>query len=176
MAATIQVAGPTKIVVSTPAADSILGYSDNDNLPSITFTDNQHEIKTVLSGNVPEEIVMTGTSARISVALVKWDENVLGELLKKQRGAYNYGTVGKRLTGGASAATFNLKIVSVGDASNLYEFGAAFLMSDSVVDSQWGNRERVLTLNFMAIPYTSGNPAVTQLFVYDNGSNFTPPT
>lgn len=173
MATTIQVAGPTKIVVSVPAADSILGYSDNDNLPSITFTDNQHEVKTVLSGNVPEEIVMTGTSARISVALVKWDENVLGELLAQQRGAYNYGTVGRRLTGGATPATFSLKVESVGNVTNLYEFGAVFLMSDGIVDSQWGNRERVLTLNFMAIPYTVEN--TTTLFTYDNGDNFTPP-
>jgi hypothetical protein len=35
-------------------------------------------------------------------------------------------------------------------------FERAYLVSDGVNDSQWGNRERVLTLNFHAIPNSDG--------------------
>ena len=171
MATTIQVAGPTKVMWNS----TLLGYSDNDNLPSITFTDNLHEVKTVVSGAVPEEIVVTGTSARISLALVKWDEAVLANLLKEQRAAYNNATVGRLLASGS-----HIKALRVGNIAdtNYYNFPTVYLQSDSVVDSQWGNRERVLTLNFMAIPQvtTAGDPPVTtyKLFDYVN-AGFTPP-
>jgi len=172
MATTIQVAGPTKVMLN----EQLLGYSDNDNLPSITFTDNTHEIKTVLSGAVPEEIVVTGTSARISVALIKWDENVLATALESLRGQYNSAEVGRLLSAGNFLLP--LRVGNLGDTM-YYDFPTVFLQSDSIVDSQWGNRERVLTLNFMALPQTTttGNPPVTtvKLFDYVN-AGFTPPT
>lgn len=186
MATTIQVAGPTQIIVNRGgenAANEVLGYSDNDNLPSITFTDNLHEIKTVLSGNVPEEIVVTGTMARISVALVKWDEVVLANLLKQQRKKYNDASVGRRLvtTANNTTSVFLLRVASVEASSGTpimyYDFPASYLVSDGVVDSQWGNRERVMTLNFHAIPKstTVNNVTTTKLFDYVN-AGFTAPT
>lgn len=72
MATAIYVPGPTQVLINS----SVLGYSDNDNLPAIQFTDFQHEVKTVLSGQAPEEVVLQGTVARISIALVKWDPDV----------------------------------------------------------------------------------------------------
>jgi len=155
MATSILVAGPTSISVTVAGTTSVLGYSDNDNLPSIQFTDHQHEVKTVLRGNVPEEIVMQGTSARISLALVKWDEAVLTSLLAEQRGSATVPVVGRRLV--ANADTFVVTIASTIVGSTMaYSFGACYLLPDSVGDSQWGNRERVLTLNIAAIPTTAG--------------------
>lgn len=183
MATTIQVAGPTKITVTlATGGEQLLGYSDNDNLPSIAFTDNMHEVKTVLSGNVPEEIVLTGTSARISVALVRWDEDVAAKILKQQRAAYNIATVGRKLVQTTSNTTsvFNLRIASVEMSGQnpvmYYDFPASYLLSDGVVDSQWGNRERVLTLNFNAIPKATTVSGVTtyKLFDYVN-AGFTAP-
>jgi len=186
MATTIQVAGPTQIIVNRggeSATNEVLGYSDNDNLPSITFTDNLHEIKTVLSGNVPEEIVLTGTTARISMALVKWDEDVLAKLLKQQRKKYNDATVGRKLIATATNATstFLIRIASVETNSGVplmyYDFPACYMVNDGVVDSQWGNRERVMTLSFQAIPKstTTSGVTTTRLFDYVN-VGFTAPT
>jgi len=155
MATTIQVPGPTVVSVG----ESVLGYSDNDTLPSITFTDHIREIKTVQSGEAPEEIVLTNTTARVSVSLVKWDETVLSAFLGTQRGEEGNTTVGRRLIGGSGTTALTIKSVST---TTQYVFETAFLPNDGVQDSQWGNRERVLTLNFMAIP----NPEDNLLFTY----------
>lgn len=153
MATTLQIAGPTTVSVTIGAGSiATLGYSDNDNLPSFSFTDNQHEVRTVLSGMVPEEIVLVGTSARISLALVKWDETVLTSILANQRGTYNASPVGRRIV--SNSAVFVLTIE--GDDGSTVVFPSAYLQQDGVSDSQWGNRERVLTLNLMAIPNSEG--------------------
>lgn len=154
MPATIQVPGPSVVKIGA----NILGYSDNDTLPTISFTDHQHDVKTVLSGDVPEEIVLRGTEARISVALVKWDETYLASMLATQRGAAGSSPVGRRIIG--SSASFALSIESVGGTQK-FAFSTAFLMPDGQNDSQWGNRERVLTLNFRAIPATAGGTLYT---------------
>ncbi len=157
MAALIYVAGPTKVEINDGTGLAVLGYSDNDNLPAIQFTDHQHEVKTVVSGAAPEEIVLQGLTARISVALVKWDQDVLDDMLVRQRGLVNEVTVGRRIV--ANTGYFGLKISSIANGSG-YEFAYAFLQPDGLGDSQWGNRERVLTLAFNAIP----NPTTGQLF------------
>jgi len=159
MATTIQVAGPTTISVEvTGGSVAVLGYSDNDNLPSIQFQDTQHDVRTVLSGQIPEEIVLTGTMARISLALVKWDEDVLNTILLSQRGTSAANNpVGRRLV--SNNATFALTIE--GDDGSTYVFGTCYLQPDGVGDSQWGNRERVLTLALNAIT-TAG----TNLYTY----------
>jgi hypothetical protein len=154
MATTIQVPGPTG-VYGGAAGTTLFGYSDNDNLPTITVTDHQHEIKTVLSGNAPEEVVQVGLTARISVALVKWDESTINTMLVANRGSTVQGkaAVGTRLVG--QSKTFKLVVKSEGTGGQ-YEFPRAYVVSDGQIDSQWGNRERVLTLNFMAIPDGTG--------------------
>lgn len=149
MAALIYVPGPTQVIVN----GSTIGYSDNDNLPAIQFTDFQHEVKTVLSGQAPEEVVLQGTVARISLALVKWDASVYNTLLATQRGAYNSSPVGRRII--SDNASVELQIDSVSGTQN-YTFEHAFLQPEGTGDSQWGNRERVLTLNFMAITGPNG--------------------
>lgn len=160
MAIEIYVPGPTSIYVATsPGTYVQLGLSDNDNLPSIQFTDHQHDVKTVTSGAVPEEIVLQNTEAAVTVALVKWDDVVLNNLLIDQRGAAYTPVVGRRLVSGN--AFFGLQIRSVAAGNPGYTFTHAFLRSDSVGDSQWGNRERVLTLNFRCIPNPSTNVLCT---------------
>lgn len=151
MASTLQIAGPCEIFVGGVQ----LGYSDNDNLPSVSFTDHVHEVKTVLSGANPEEIVTHGTSARISVALVKWDQAVLNTMLIACRGA-TQGTsvVGQLQIGGSHTQTVVLKSLT-GGASSQYSFSRCYLTGDAITDSQWGNRERVLTLTFNAVPNAS---------------------
>lgn len=153
--ATIYVPGPTVVKIGS----NVLGYSDNDNLPAIQFTDHQREIKTVLSGDVPEEVVLQGTSARISVALVKWDQTVYNNMLATLRGGSSTTpTVGARVV--YNEASVVLNIASVGQ-SMAYQFPVAYFQPDSAGDTQWGNRERVLTLAFSAIPDSGG-----QLFTY----------
>lgn len=149
MAALIYVPGPTQVIIN----GSTIGYSDNDNLPAIQFTDFQHEVKTVLSGQAPEEVVLQGTVARISLALVKWDASVYNTLLATQRGSYNASPVGRRII--SDNASVELQIDSVSGTQN-YTFEHAFLQPEGTGDSQWGNRERVLTLNFMAINGPNG--------------------
>lgn len=162
MATAIYVPGPTTIHVNTGAGLTELGLSDNDNLPSIQFTDHQHDVKTVTSGAVPEEIVLQNTEAAVTVALVKWDSAVLTAILADQRGNPFQTTVGRRLV--ANGGFIGLQIRSVASGQPGYTFTHAFLRSDSVGDSQWGNRERVLTLNFRCIP----DPATNILCTYAN--------
>lgn len=172
MAATIQIPGPTIVRVKlTDAAQTWtdLGYSDNDNLPSVSFTDHLHEVRTVLSGSEPEQIVNTGISAAISLALVRWDEDVLNDILEKQRGYAD----GKRVTMGMKliAAGNDRHYIAVQIASTYtgatakYEFPTCFLTGNSVSDSQWGNRERVLALNIKAIQNLTGATPV-DLYTY----------
>lgn len=162
MATAIYVPGPTTIYVNTGAGLTELGLSDNDNLPSIQFTDHQHDVKTVTSGAVPEEIVLQNTEAAVTVALVKWDSAFLLSILADQRANPFQTTVGRRLV--ANNGFVGLQIRSVAAGQPGYTFTHAFLRSDSVGDSQWGNRERVLTLNFRCIP----DPATNILCTYAN--------
>lgn len=172
MPTTIQIPGPTIVRVKLTDAQQTwtdFGYSDNDTLPSVSFTDHTHEVRTVLSGAEPEQIVNTGISAAISLALVRWDEDILNDILEKQRGY----TDGKRVTMGMKliAAGNDRHYISVQIASTFtgattkYEFPTCFLVSNGVADSQWGNRERVLALNLKAIQNLTGqNPG--DLFTY----------
>lgn len=163
MATAIFVPGPTSIYVATTAGNYVqLGFSDNDNLPSIQFTDHQHDVRTVTSGAVPEEIVLQNTEAMVTVALVKWDENILENLLIDQRGSAFTTSVGRRLVG--SNGFFGLRIRSVASGLPGYTFTHAFLRQDGMADSQWGNRERVLSLNFRCIP----DPVTNVLCTYAN--------
>jgi hypothetical protein len=160
MAMAIYVPGPTIINVATTAGTYVaLGYSDNDNLPSIQFTEHLHEVKTVTSGASPEEMVAQNIEASVTVSLVKWEDSVLATLLADQRGAAYNNTVGRRLV--SNNAFFGLQIRSVAASQPGYTFTHAFLRPDSVGDSQWGNRERVLTLNFRCIPNPSDNVLCT---------------
>lgn len=158
----LYVPGPTIISVDTASSGTYteLGRSDNDNLPSIAFTDHRHEVKTVSSGAVAEEIVMQNTEAIVTVALVKWDADLLVTLLADMRGSATTPVVGRQLV--ASNGFFGLRIRSVAAGNPGYTFTHAFLRSDSVSDSQWGNRERVLALNFHCIP----NPSTNALYTY----------
>jgi hypothetical protein len=156
---TIQVPGPSIVQIAVSGTFIDLGYSDNDSLPSIQFTEHTHDVKTVLSGDEPEEIVLRGTGARISVALVRWNEANLLTLLADQRGTATVSPVGRRVVGGS--AFFGVRIKSVG-LTQAYEFSHCHLVGDSVGDSQWGNRERVLALNFRAFP----NPTNNTLYSY----------
>lgn len=156
MAVVLHIAGPTTLQVDVGGGFVTLGWSDNDNLPSVQFTDHFHEVKTVASGMMPEEVVVLGTTATISVALVKWDKDVLQNLLTSVRGTASYGDVGSKMI--ADGMTIGVKLLT---ASQTYTFPVCYLQSNSVGDSQWGNRERVLTLGFNATR-VSGNVLYTQ--------------
>jgi len=152
MAMTIQVPGPTVvqyILANTGTNWTNLGYSDNDNLPTIQFTDHQHEIKTALSGAVPEEIVMNGAEARIGVSLVKWDQTNFTSLLEFVRGGQDYSIPGTRVVGQANPRLISLRL-NAADGSN-WVFRNVYPQTEFMGDSQWGNRERVLTLAFRTL-------------------------
>lgn len=163
MPATLQISGPTSISVTLGGENSsVLGFSDNDTLPAVQFNDMTHEVKTVLSGNAPEEVVTVGMTARISLALVKWDEVVLDSLLTQVRGiGQGNSSVGGRIV--ADSRFFGLTITATIGGKG-YVFTHCYLQPDGVGDSQWGNRERVLTLNIIAIP----NPSSGLVYTYND--------
>jgi hypothetical protein len=151
MAKTIQVPGPTivqYILANTGTGWLDLGYADNDNLPSIQFTDHQQEIKTSVSGAVPEEIVLTGSEARISCALVKWDETNFASLLSYVRGGQDYSIPGARIVGTTDTPNRLISLRLLGADTSNWVFRNVYVQTEFVGDSQWGNRERVLTLAF----------------------------
>lgn len=150
MATSIFVSGPCMIQVNVGSGYVDLGMTDNDNLPQMTFTDNVHEVKTVASGAVPEELILQNTQATISCTLVKWDATQYSNLIARQRGAAYTTTVGKLLVNGSG--TFAVKILPTTNGKTSYTFGRAFLIGDAVAQSQFGNVEQRLGLTFRAIP------------------------
>lgn len=160
MASTIYVSGPSIVQANLSGSWLDLGYSDNDDLPAITFTDHQHEVKTVASGNAPAEIILQNTTASISVTLVQWDATNVASMFAQQRGAVGTPVVGRPLVSGNH--TFQIRIKSVQAGNPGYTFGVCHLRSDSVTDSKWGNVERRLSLNFNAIP----DPTTNVLYTY----------
>lgn len=157
MATQLNIPGPTVVEVRFPPSDTwvLLGRTDNDNLPSVQIQDTHKEIKSILSGDMPAEVILTGTTAKIAVALVEWDLQVLTDIFSQQRGTGNAvvfkdaAKVGRRLI--QQGGTFELRIKS--ESQNMYlRFPAVYFSVDSMQDSQWGNRERVITLQFTAIP------------------------
>lgn len=159
MATAIFVAGPTKIQVNYGSGYVDLGYTDNDNLPQITYTDNVHEVKTVASGAVPEELILQNTSAVVSCTLVKWDAAVLTALAVRERGAEYTTTVGRLLINGSG--TFGVKILPTTAGKTSYTFGTCLLMGDAINHSNFGNVEQRLGLTFKAIPTPSTNVLAT---------------
>jgi hypothetical protein len=159
MALSIFVAGPCKIQVALGGAYSDLGYTDNDNLPQITYTDNIHEVKTVASGAVAEELIVQNSKAVISATLVKWDASVWSSLLQRQRGAAYAATVGRMLVN--DSGTFGVKILPTQQAKTYYAFARCYLLGDAVAHSQFGNVEQRLGLTFQAIPDQSNVLATT---------------
>lgn len=159
MATSIFVAGPTMIQVNTGSGYVDLGMSDNDNLPQITYTDNIHEIKTVASGAVPEEMVVQNIAATITVTLVKWDSSVLAQVLADNRGAAYEATVGRLLVD--DGGVFGVKITPTTANKTAYAFGRCYIIGDSVVHSNFGNVEQRMALTFRAIPDGTGALATT---------------
>lgn len=159
MATAIFVAGPTMIQVNTGSGYVDLGMTDNDNLPQITYSDNLHEIKTVASGQAPEEIVVQNITATVTVTLVKWDATVLAAVLAENRGAAYQATVGRLLVG--DGGTFGLQIDPTTAGKTGYTFGRAYLMGDAVSHSQFGNVEQRMGLTFRCIPNASNVLATT---------------
>lgn len=160
MATSIFVAGPTTITVNIGGTVSVLGYTDNDSLPQMTFTDNIHEIKTVASGAVPEEMVVTNTSAIITATLVKWDSTIFTNLITRQRGQEGTPTVGRLLINGSG--TFGVSIIPVASGKTSYTFSTCYLVGDAINHSNFGNVEQRLGLTFKAIPLPSTNVLFTK--------------
>jgi len=159
MASTINVSGPTRVMVNTGGGYVELGFCDNDNLPSVTFTDHVHEIKTSASGNAPEEMVVQGVTATITVTLVKWDASVWASLIAAQRGAAYNATVGKMLYD--SGSTFGVQLDPTIAGRPGYTFSTCYLMNDTG-DANFGNVERRLTITFRA----TQNPQTLVLCTY----------
>jgi hypothetical protein len=176
MPQTIQVPGPTTvqyILANTGTSWITLGYSDNDNLPSVQFTDHQHEIKTSISGAVPEEIVMQGAEARIACALVKWDETNFASLTNFVRGGQAYSIPGTRVVGTGASSVSLISLRLLGSDTSSWTFRNVYITQDSISDSQWGNRERVLTLGFRTIWRQAPESAVTPPWEYSPGQQTT---
>jgi len=131
-----------------------LGQTDNDNLPQISENDYTHEIKTVSSGQAPEEIVVQGIDATVTATLVKWDATQLTALRTRQRGAFNTATIGRLLV--ADNGTFAVKILPLTAGKTAYIFGRCFVPANGIVTSQFGNVEQRAGLTFKAIPGVSG--------------------
>jgi len=153
MASAIFVSGPTEIHINTGSGFSVLGESDNDNLPQITYTDNMHEIRTVSSGQAPEEIVVQNITATLTCTLVKWDSAIYAGMIADLRGQAYTATVGRLLVNDGGA--FGVKIVPKTAGKTAYQFDRCYLIGDSTVLSQFGNVEQRLALTFKAIPNQS---------------------
>lgn len=153
MATSIFVSGPCMMQIDIGGGWLDLGMTDNDSLPQMTFSDNVHEIKTVASGDVPEELVLRNTQATISCTLVKWNATTYSSMLNKQRGDPYATTVGRLLVNGSG--TFSVRVTPTTAGKTSYAFGRCYLVGDAVAQSNFGNVEQRLGLTFRAIPNAS---------------------
>ena len=163
MAQTIQVAGPTLVQyrLGNSGAYSDLGRTDNDSLPTITYTDTTHEVKTVEYGEQPAEVVLTGMTAIVSFTLVQWDTVHWESIIAQLRGAAYEATVGRLLLNASepnTPRTVGIKILPSRTGTQSFEMPHCYLQGDTS-DSQFGNVERRLTATFKAVQRL-GNPAV----------------
>ena len=162
MAELIYVSGPTAVY----ANGYLLGWTDNDSLATITYTDHQHEVKTVQRGEVPAEVIVTGLSAVLTVTLVKWDQAELDKILIKTRGtaALPYtATIGTTLVNDFASGVSALYPVVLNPTTlnkPTYTLNSCYLKGESS-DGGFGNVERRMTLTFMAIATSTTTAVVT---------------
>lgn len=160
MASNIFVSGPTAVYANS----ILLGYTDNDSLATITYTDHQHEVKTVQFGEAPAEVVVQGLTAVLTVTLVKWDQAHLETLLVRTRGtaaAPYTATVGTTLVNeGGTTALFAVKLTPTQAGKPTYQLNNCYLKGDTS-DGGFGNVERRMTLTFMATAVTATPAIVT---------------
>ena len=162
MAELIYVSGPTAVY----ANNVLLGWTDNDSLATITYTDHQHEVKTVQFGEVPAEVVVTGLSAVLTVTLVKWDQAHLDTILIRTRGtaALPYtAKVGTTLVNDFTAgvtALYPVKLLPTTSNKTFYQLNSCYLKGESS-DGGFGNVERRMTLTFMGISTSATTAVVT---------------
>lgn len=150
MPTAILVSGPTKIEWNNGSGWFDLGFTDNDNLPQISWNDHSHEVRTVVSGATPEEIILHNTEAAISFTLVRFDPAELVALEARQRGAVGTTTVGRRLVN--DNGTFGIRITPLTVGRTQYSFGRCFMAPNALVRSQFGNVELRAGLTIKAIP------------------------
>jgi hypothetical protein len=148
MATSLHIDGPCEVVYD----GTVLGITDNDDLPSFQLTQMQKEIKSVSGGDVPTAHFATSSSISISLTLVKWDDAVLNTLLT-QIGSFGGGPIGYGPIIGIEIIGKELSLRRIG-GSAIITFPNTMLRPDAISQSRFGNVERRLTIHAIAYPDT----------------------
>jgi hypothetical protein len=146
MATSLHIDGPCEVVYD----GTVLGITDNDDLPSFQLTQMQKEIKSVSGGDVPTAHFATGSSMSISLTLVKWDDVVLHDLLL-QIGAMANGPLGYSPIVGIEIVGKHLTLKKIG-GTRIITFPNTMLRPDAISQSRFGNVERRMTIHAIAYP------------------------
>lgn len=160
--ATIYASGPTKITVGS-AADTILGYTNDEEAPRIDFTDNVRIVTSQDTGDAPAELIHRGRVAVITGAMVKWDSARKDDLEaapyttgQAATGNVSGGTIGSLYVAGNH--TFQLGVIPTTADKTSYTFGRAIVQPEGGFSiEQFGNSELILRFAFFAFPDASGN-------------------
>lgn len=109
MATQFHIAGPTTVYYGTAAnAEDALGQSDGQTLITIREIVNDTPVTTDEAGGLPVDYIQRPVRARVEVALIKWDTDVLTKVKGRLTGA---GTVG------AAGASGTVGLLALGDRS-----------------------------------------------------------
>jgi hypothetical protein len=164
------VAGPVKILWGTTSATTELGYSDNEDLVRITFTDHQRVFSRNDQGDMIGETVLSGTSAIIDFTLVSWNQDQLQQLISRVRKGGTptnaigqegiFATVGGTTVNGASPRTIALKILPTTAGETVYDFPLVRLITGPEI-MDLGNTLKRIALSFGTVAPASGTTICT---------------
>jgi hypothetical protein len=153
MASTFQVQGPTALEWSTDDGSTYtqIGFSGNDQLFSVDIEYSNNIITATDTGEEPAEVVYTGAIAVLTCQLVKWDvaQVALIQVPPGGTGEGDAGVIGSRwVTGNHS---FGIQFEPVTAGRDIYTFERCILNGPQAVQfSDFGNKEQVLTMQFLA--------------------------
>jgi len=163
MAVAFHIAGPTKVQHAIPTALTTfadLGRTDNDDLIRVDISTTNEIITANDTGDSPAEIIYTGTTAVITMTLVKWDSSKW-VVLTNNPGTTTEGdggTIGTPWVSSYSSSTselFAIRILPSITGEKIYTFSACYLDRQHSGIHEFGNTAKRMRLTINAMVDTS---------------------
>jgi hypothetical protein len=161
MAMTWNTTGPTKVQIALNAASPSwedLGRTDNENLVRVEVEDHLRSFTRNDLGDMTAEVCVTGSTARVSFALVHWDEDVVEKVFGQFRLSNasatdadegKYGTVGALMV--TDDHVFSLRLLTSRSGAKSYTFKYVRPVQPvGIID--FGNVEKRLVFVLESIP------------------------
>ncbi len=171
MATAINIAGPTKLLVKQQAeattttlhaTNDLLGFTDNDDLISISYENIQDPYYSTESGREPAAMIYQGTIATITATLIKWDEAIADNIRTSMHSdaTGTMGSIGQDQFNTTFTNVENLQVKvlansATGFTTTSYQFLKCYV--ESMQETSWGNAPKKLVLTIKAVRNSAGD-------------------